>query len=159
VYVTNNGAATVSVIDVESDQVVATLPVGRFPAGIALSRAGDRVYVAATGANSVNVISAAGPTLMTTQPVGQVPMAWWSPCAARSTSPTPAPTRRPCWAAPPVSIPVQDEPEGVAAAPDTSYVFVKNSGSGSMSVIDIATNTVVPTVPVGSEPEGLAVTS
>ncbi|WP_410586655.1 beta-propeller fold lactonase family protein [Amycolatopsis sp. lyj-23] len=140
VYVTDNGAATVSVIDVASDQVVATLPVGRFPAGIAVSPAGDRVYVAATGANSVNAISASGPTLMTTQPVGQVPMGIAvTPRGQVYVANAGSGTVTVLGRNQPVSIPVQNEPEGVAAAPDSSYVFVTNSASGSMSVIDIAT--------------------
>ncbi len=43
----------------------------------------------------------------------------------------------------------------VAAAP---FACVTNSGSGTVSVIATATNTVVATVPVGFSPEGVAIT-
>jgi YVTN family beta-propeller protein len=97
---------------------------------------------------------------MTTQPVGQVPMGVAvTPRGQVYVANAGSDTVSLLGRNPPTAIPVQDEPEGVAAAPDTSYVFVTNSASGSMSVIDIATNKVIATVPVGSEPEGLAVTS
>src|SRR5215469_16917540 len=38
------------------------------------------------------------------------------------------------------------------------FAYVTNSGSGTVSVIDTATNTVVATVPVGSDPNGVAIT-
>jgi YVTN family beta-propeller protein len=45
----------------------------------------------------------------------------------------------------------------VAVSPDGSKVYVVNEGSGSVSVIDTATNTVT-TIPVGQSPKGVAVT-
>jgi len=54
VYVTNFGAATVSVIDTTTNTVVATIPVGVNPSGVAAT---DRnVYVANFGSNTVSVI-------------------------------------------------------------------------------------------------------
>ena len=44
---------------------------------------------------------------------------------------------------------------GVRAAP---FAYVTNYGSNNLSVIDIATNTVVPTVAVGPDPHSVAVT-
>ena len=51
------------------------------------------------------------------------------------------------------------EPFGVAADPAVRTVYVTNYGSGSVSVIDEATNTVTATVPVGSGTSGVAVDS
>ncbi|HUQ59432.1 hypothetical protein [Lentzea sp.] len=51
------------------------------------------------------------------------------------------------------------QPEGPAASPDDSFVYVTNSAAGPMSIIDSGTGNLVATVPIGREPEGLAVTS
>jgi YVTN family beta-propeller protein len=51
-------------------------------------------------------------------------------------------------------------PDGVAVAPDGKRAYVANVGTGNISVIDTASNTVVGTpIPVGNEPDGVAVTS
>lgn len=54
-------------------------------------------------------------------------------------------------------IAVGNLPYGVATSPDGSHVYVTNSGSNSVSVIDTATNSVVATVSVGTYPYGVAI--
>src|SRR4051812_32143111 len=49
VFVTNEGSGTLSVIDAESERVVATLPVGRRPRGVRASPDGKLLYVAVSG--------------------------------------------------------------------------------------------------------------
>jgi YVTN family beta-propeller protein len=56
------------------------------------------------------------------------------------------------------TIPVGNNPEGVAVAPDGSHVYVVNDGDNSVSVIATATNMVTATIPVGFDPWGVAVT-
>src|SRR5207244_13089157 len=46
----------------------------------------------------------------------------------------------------------------IASPPDGTRAYVTNSGSNTVSVIDIATNAVVATVPVGLVPAGVAIT-
>jgi YVTN family beta-propeller protein len=53
---------------------------------------------------------------------------------------------------------VGTQPYGIAAKPDGTLVYVANSGSNDVSVIDTSTNTVVHTVAVGSSPKGIAIT-
>ncbi len=48
-------------------------------------------------------------------------------------------------------------PTGVATSPDGQYTYVANQGSGTVSVVDNTTNTVVKTITVGSLPTGVAV--
>jgi YVTN family beta-propeller protein len=48
---------------------------------------------------------------------------------------------------------------GVAVNPSGTKVYVPNSWSNNVSVIDTAINTVTATVPVGSHPNGVAFTS
>jgi YVTN family beta-propeller protein len=47
-YVANNGSGTVSVIDLKSDKVTATIPTGPLPTGLALSPNGRYLYVSRT---------------------------------------------------------------------------------------------------------------
>jgi YVTN family beta-propeller protein len=60
VYVVNTGTASgvgsVSVIDTESNRVVATIPVHKLPYFIDVDSAGHRAYVANSGSNTVSVI-------------------------------------------------------------------------------------------------------
>ena len=53
--------------------------------------------------------------------------------------------------------PVGKEPVSIASNPDTSRVYVANSGSGNLSVIDGHTNKVIATVPVGDLPYTITV--
>ncbi|MFF3689509.1 beta-propeller fold lactonase family protein [Streptomyces sp. NPDC002187] len=58
-----------------------------------------------------------------------------------------------------VSIKVGDSPQGMAVSPDGRRGYVANFNSGSVSVIDAATNrTVGSPIPVGATPEGIDVT-
>jgi YVTN family beta-propeller protein len=49
VFVTNENGGDISVVDVATQKVVATIPVGKRPRGIRLSRDGSHVFVALSG--------------------------------------------------------------------------------------------------------------
>jgi YVTN family beta-propeller protein len=51
-----------------------------------------------------------------------------------------------------VTVPVGNNPYGVAGTPDGKHVYVTNSDSNNGSVIDTAANTVMATIPVGDIP-------
>src|SRR6266436_6956101 len=82
-YVTNTGAVcdlcpfsqppSVSVIDTATYSVVATIPVGQYPAGVAITTNGAFAYVANFNSNSVSVIDTATNTVTATVPVGTGP--------------------------------------------------------------------------------------
>ena len=72
-YVTNGGDNTVSVIDTATNTVVATIPVGQFPFGVAITPDGTRAYVPNAGDNTVSVINTATNTVVATVPVGGGP--------------------------------------------------------------------------------------
>jgi YVTN family beta-propeller protein len=55
------------------------------------------------------------------------------------------------------TIPVGGAPYGVAINPTNGLVYVTNSNSNTVSVINPATNTVVATIPVGGAPYGVAI--
>ncbi len=51
---------------------------------------------------------------------------------------------------------VGNDPDGVAVDPAAGTVYVANDGDGTVSVIDVATNSVTATIPVGSGPYAVA---
>jgi YVTN family beta-propeller protein len=76
IYVANYGARTVSVIDTRANTVTATIAVGNFPFGVAVTPDGSKVYVANAGDNDVSVIATATNMLITTIAVGSSPVAF-----------------------------------------------------------------------------------
>jgi YVTN family beta-propeller protein len=58
-YITNTTSNNVSVIDTATNKVTATIPVGDFPDGVAVSPDGRRAYITNTGSGTVSVIDTA----------------------------------------------------------------------------------------------------
>ena len=73
-YVTNQGSETVSVVDLETLKVVATIPVPGKPAGVAVSLVQDRVYVTCPDAHDVAVIDTKTNTVVARWPAGKGPL-------------------------------------------------------------------------------------
>src|SRR2546427_1836784 len=73
-YITNINDGTVSVIDTASNTVTATVSVGSFPNGVAVTPDGARVYVANIFGNSVSVIDTASNNVTTTVDGGASPI-------------------------------------------------------------------------------------
>ena len=73
-YITNEAGNSVSVIDIPTDTVIATIPVGTGPVGVAVSPDGTKVYVPNNGNNNVSVISTATNTVIASVPVGDFPL-------------------------------------------------------------------------------------
>ena len=71
-YISNFGSSTVSVIDIATNIVVATVPVGAGPVGVAVNPAGLFVYVANQNSNNVSVIDTRTNTVVATVTVGAV---------------------------------------------------------------------------------------
>ena len=73
VYVANAESNTVSVIDTTKNKVIATVPVGNLPLGIAVTPNGKMIYVANEVSNTVSVIDAIKNTVTATIAVGSEP--------------------------------------------------------------------------------------
>ncbi|MET3987943.1 IPT/TIG domain-containing protein [Streptomyces sp. PvR034] len=153
-YVTNLRGNSVSVIDTASGTVAATIPVGRFPEGVAESPDTSRVYVANDGDNTVSVIDTTTNTVTATVPVGQVP----GPLAVSpdgslvyvgnnvaagvggitvidaATSTVTA------------TFATGSQPFGIAFTPGGAKAYVANFVGSSVSVVDTATSTVTATL-------------
>ena len=77
-YVANALDNTVSVINTATNTVVATIPVGLAPAGVAATPNGAFVYVVNNDAGTVSVISVATNAVVATVPVGWRRRTWRS---------------------------------------------------------------------------------
>src|SRR5205809_52156 len=135
--------------------VVATIPVGGDPSGVAYDSRSRHIYVANGGANNVSVID--GTTVVATIPVGGDPSGvaydsgngyvYVADQGANNISVIYGTTVL-------ATVPVGSGPHGVAYDRANGYVYVANSYSSTVTVIN--GTTVVATIPVGNGPEGVA---
>lgn len=74
-YITNAADDTVSIIDVATNTVAATVPVGFAPTGLAVTPDGTWVYAANNASDNVSMISTATNIVTGTVSVGNLPQA------------------------------------------------------------------------------------
>ena len=164
-YITNFANDTVSVIDMATNNVTTTVPVGSGPGGVAVTSDEKMVYVANsndgtvsvidTGTNTVistvNIGTESGPTGVAVNPAGTkgyvVGNKGTVSVIDRATNNVTA------------TMPVGSGPGGVAITPDGTKVYVANSNDGTVSVIDTGTNNVTATINVENYLSGVAANS
>jgi YVTN family beta-propeller protein len=187
-YVANEGANTVSVINTSAGSVEQNITVGTQPQAVVFSPDGSTAYVVNYGSGTVSVIATHDQSVTDTVEVGQstysVPESLaLSPDGAklyvtfgyRADTPycpgnPPAPGTCPGEVAvfdtaniqaPPAYLKVGDVPMGIAITPDGTKAFVADSGSGQVTEIENLNTdpTVDPTpINVGGMPNQVAVT-
>ncbi|WP_149828380.1 beta-N-acetylglucosaminidase domain-containing protein [Streptomyces tailanensis] len=160
-YAANQGANSVSVIDVASGKVTGSVAVGRVPAGLALTPDGSTLWVANYTDGTVQPIDTGTLTAGATVTVGKGPenMAitpdgrtlYVANIHDNTVSPVDLANRTAGTA-----IPVGPRPFNVVAAPDGKRVYVSNSGGSTVTPIDTATNDTEPTLLVTGQAYGLA---
>lgn len=165
-YVSNIDSGTVTAFDVTTNKVVATIPVGTSPAGLAVSPSGLLLLVARGGAaGRVSIVDTTANIVVASVPVGDTPgevaitpngsRAYVTNVFSDDVSVIRLDSVPPKVIA---TIKVGHEPEGVAISRDGTRVYVSNFQSGTLSVVATATNSVVATVDVGGGVDALAVT-
>lgn len=159
VYVPMPGPGSMSVIDTNSNAVVASIPVGVGAQAPAVDSMRGRVYL--SNADSVSVIDTNSNAVVASIPVGFAPstpavdsMRGRVYVAGYGTSQSPGTvsvidTNSNAVIA---SIPVGYGALQPVLDPESGRVFVVNTGSDSVSVIDAGTNAVIATIPVGPWP-------
>ena len=165
-YVVNQADGTISVIDTNAKAVIATLPVGISPNGISYDANLARLYVANTGSNSVSVFSANSntPVLITTvttgaAPIGVTGLSDGSKFYAANSADNTVSVFNARSFAPITTIPVGTNPVWIDSSPDATKVYTPNQGSGNISIIATATDTVPVTLATPSpSPSFVAVT-
>ncbi|HJQ38957.1 MAG TPA: cytochrome D1 domain-containing protein, partial [Thermoanaerobaculia bacterium] len=130
-YVTNERAGTVQVIDTKTDRVVRSAKVGDRPRGLALSPDGKRLYVATSwwrgrpdmgsrrGPEAVIALDAATLKVLRSYTAGGT------------------------------------DPECVAVSPAGHRLYLSNEEAGTASIVDVGTGVRRATLIVGTEPEGV----
>jgi len=148
--------------------VIATIPVGQVPGGVAVSPSGGRVYVTNAGDGTVSVIDTSTDTVVHTIPLGTgaVPQdvvvhpdgtRAYIACAGSAFDVRVIDTATHSVA---TAIPVGGAATAVAVSPDGTVLYVasdNDAGNGAVSVIDTATGSVTATLAVGAYPECIAV--
>jgi YVTN family beta-propeller protein len=139
VYVSNETAGTVAVIDPATGSVIAAIPVGKRPRGLRVSRDGKQLYVALSG----SPIAPPGVDESTLPPADR---------SADGVAVIDIATRKTVR-----TIHSGQDPEAFDLSPDGRWLYVSNEETAEMSVVDVPAGTVVRRVPVGDEPEGVTV--
>jgi YVTN family beta-propeller protein len=164
-FIANEDAAQVSVVQAADGKVITTIKVGGEPEGVDLRPDGKVVYVTSEEDNAVFAIDAVEPKLIAKIDVGPRP---------RSTGFLPDSSRAYVSAENGAAVTVIDamkhrvlstitltgelmRPMGVVPSPDGRLLFVTSGRGKSLVIIDTATNMPVGAVEVGERPWGLAV--
>ena len=140
-YVSNEDSGTISVVNIDTLNVIETIPVGRRPRGIHADADGRFVFVALSGSPKC-------PPSMSD-----------ADCESQNTDKSQdgiamidALTRKV------VNVfPGGSDPEQFDISPDGRFLYVANEDAGLASVVDIKAGRVVRETPVGGEPEGVRV--
>ena len=163
-YIPNGVSNTVSVINIATNVVVATVPVEFNPTGVSVHPNGSRVYITNVGSPRVSVIDTANNTVVGTVLVGANPFGVaFNPAGTRAyvtrSSGNDLAVIDTASNTVITNVPVGSTPRGVAVNPagTRAYVTNFNTSSSSVSVIDTASNTVVATILGLTNPSGIAV--
>jgi YVTN family beta-propeller protein len=158
VYVTNQGDNSVSVIDTRMQSVIATVAVGQAPFGVAVSPDGRRVYVANFTSNSVSVIDGstlrvtatiavgAGPIGVAVTPDGRLAFVTnnfafpFSSYSIIDTSTNQVTATRGLSGCSRWSSCGQTGPEGIAASPDGTRLYIAQSLTGDLTAVAATPN-------------------
>ena len=174
-YVTDNGVLwmtdegdggnTVSIIDVQAMKRVGVIDLGRFrrPHGIALDAAYGRLCVTTEKPSRLLVINAAARKVLRDYDIqGKSPhmvtLGSGGVWAFVSNSDTNAVAAVHLATGRVKLIPTGQRPQGSALAPGGSRLYVVNSNSGSISIIDTQRQAAVGTIPIGAGAGRIAVT-
>ena len=162
-YISNEGSNDVSVIDTGRNALVATIPVGNAPYGIAVSAAGDRIYVANRSSDEVSVIDASTHRVVATVSVGRLPFGIAAHPAhtrvyvgnllddAVSVIDTATNTAV-------ATVRVQGHPQGLAVSPDGRRLYVGTTAPNRLVEVDTETNRVASKLTLPGLPYAIVVT-
>src|SRR5271155_3401114 len=137
IYVTNEVGGDLTVIDSGNYNVLATVPLGKRPRGIHASPDGKTIYVALSGSPIAGPDvdeSTLPPPDKTADGIGVFDV------AQRKVVRT---------------IPGGSDPENFDVSKDGTQLFISNEDDEAVSVVDIASGTVIKSAKVGEQPEGV----
>jgi len=138
-YVSNEDSGDLTIIAVETNEVVGTIPVGKRPRGVRVSSDGRTVYVALSGSPKCP------PTIPDEVCEQRIADKSADGIAVIDTV-SRALTR---------VLPGGSDPEQFDINADQTRLYVSNEDSDQASIVDIVSGEVVKTIAVGREPEGV----
>src|SRR5215470_14275144 len=138
-YVSNEDDGTVSVIDTQRLEQVASVAVGKRPRGLVLSKDGRALYVAVSGLPKC-------PPPITDEQCAKLPRDAAADGIAVVDTATLKQTRL---------IKGVSDPERVEITPDGKTLFVSNEDAARLTVLEVAGGKVLANIAVGREPEGV----
>ena len=160
VFVTNETGNSVSVINLNTNQVEATIKVGNRPRGIGKAPDGSVIYVAVSGENAIAVIdpttlkvlrkfsSGPDPETFAVHPNGNLYISNEENAKASVFDPKSGKLV--------AEIKVGIEPEGVAIAPDGTRAIVTSESTNMLHVIAIPEHKIVANILVGARPRSVS---
>lgn len=160
-YVGNFKDSTVSVIDTDTEQVLATVPVAAGPDGIVIAPGGRSVFVSGAGASTVSEIDAGTDRVTRGIEVGQGPQGLamttdgkWLLVAVNGDDRVAFVDTAAHGVSATVPVP---KPHTIAIRPDgrQAYVASQEPGHFALVVIDLATRAVVTRIPLDKAPRDL----
>jgi len=157
VYVANKASNSVSIVDVNTSTVENTVTVGFNPTGMAIHQ--DKLYVTNTGSNSISVIDIPSYSVTKTISLSQKPMWLVSGLSSRiyvSGADNEVSFIYPSMDMTTRNISVGDLPSQMAVDSLRRKLYVVNTMSEDLSVIDITTKLLKTVIQVGSRPHGIA---
>lgn len=141
VYIANENADTVSVIDAASFKVLTSVRVGKMPHNVQISPDGKVVWVTNNGEPDMDAAPGHSGMKKAEHAVMAKPGAVWLIDTGAD--------------AVIAKIPVGLHPAHVVLTPDGRFAYITNGGDNSVTVIDAVARSVVATIPVGKFPHGL----
>ncbi|MCI0417898.1 MAG: glycosyltransferase family 39 protein [Acidobacteria bacterium] len=150
-----------SVVDARSLEMIAEIPVGKEPFGLAFSPDGRRAYIANAQSRDVSVIDTKENRLIQSIAIPSELPVWVgvSPDGTyvyvtneRSDDLTVIASASNSVVG---RIPVGKGPAGIVISLDSRYAYVANEGSNDVSLVDLQREQVVNTIPVGKVPQGI----
>jgi YVTN family beta-propeller protein len=166
-FVTNAGDASVSVVDLESREVVATVGTGDYPHGLRLSPDGSELYVANVADGSVSVIDTETHEEVTRISVGEAPVQVGFTADGKQVYVSLRDENRiavidTASREVAATVEVNRLPIQVYGTPDSKLMLVANEGTSDdpdnrVSVIETSTRQVVATYEVGAGAHGISI--
>ncbi|MEK7346952.1 MAG: cytochrome D1 domain-containing protein [Pseudomonadota bacterium] len=144
VYVANEGADTVSVLDVGSFKALSTVRMGKMPHNVQVSPDGQFAWVTNNGEPGQTTDAAVhkGMAQGAHEAMAQPGAVWVIDTRSNAVV---------------AKVPVGTHPAHVVVSPDGRLGYVTNGGDNTVSVIDTSARSLVATIAVGQFPHGLRI--
>lgn len=144
VYVANEGADTVSVLDAASFKTLANVRVGKMPHNVQVSPDGKLVWMTNNGEpdQAADASAHQGMAKGEHDAMGKPGAVWAIDTSSEVIV---------------AKVPVGMHPAHVVVSPDGRFAYVTNGGDNTVSVIDTVAQHVVATISVGQFPHGLRI--